>query len=312
MLGFPMEYMNITQGNNVGTHIGTNALDNAGKDAGIDPTFAPCDMHLVAYDSQANGNAVFFESNQPVLFRDGTVNYATFMFIHDNSISDIVAYANAGNTWKQGQEFGDEGTTGYATGNHVHMEVAKGKFQYMYARNGYGTYYLPNNVSADTAFVTDGTTIINKNTFRNWGSSNVIPDNKPKSVVHKIGYQAHVQNIGWQSPVYDGATAGTAGKSLRLEALKIFTKDGTLVEQVDAYIEGKGWVTYKTPSANTVIGTTGENRAILSLKIKTNKKCMFKIHRQTKGWTGWGSCNGKDCVNYKDKLRIEAIMIKRV
>ena len=181
MLGFPMEYMNITQGNNVGTHIGTNALDNAGKDAGIDPTFAPCDMHLVAYDSQANGNAVFFESNQPVLFRDGTVNYATFMFIHDNSISDIVSYANAGNTWKQGQEFGDEGTTGYATGNHVHMEVAKGKFQYMYARNGYGTYYLPNNVSADTAFVTDGTTIINRNTFINWASSDVIPDNKPKA-----------------------------------------------------------------------------------------------------------------------------------
>ena len=41
LLGFPMEYMNVTQGNNVGTHLGTNALDNAGKDTGIDETIAP-------------------------------------------------------------------------------------------------------------------------------------------------------------------------------------------------------------------------------------------------------------------------------
>lgn len=308
MLGFPMEYMNITQGNNVGTHIGTTALDNAGKDVGIDPTFAPCDMHLVAYDSPSNGNAVFFESNQPVLFRDGTVNYATFMFIHDNSIADIVAYANAGNTWKQGQEFGDEGTTGYATGNHVHMEVAKGKFQYMYARNGYGTYYLPNNVSADAAFVTDGTTIINRNTFVNWASSDVIPDNKPKQQHLKI--TAHVQTDGWLKAVVDGV-AGTTGQSKRLEAFKIATMDGTLVEQVEVNINGT-WKAYKTPSANTVIGTTGKSTPLFGIKVKMNKPYKFRVHRQDKGWSTWMDCNGKSTVNANDKLRIEAIEFKKV
>ena len=106
--------------------------------------------------------------------------------------------------------------------------------------------------------------------------------------------------------------AGTIGKSLRMEVLRIFTQDGTLVERVDTYVEGKGWITYKTPGKDTVLGTTGQSRALYSMRIKTSKPCMFRIYRQNKGWTGWGSCNGRDCVNYKDKLRIEAILIKRV
>ena len=174
LLGFPMEYMNITQGNNVGTHLGTNALDNAGKDTGIDETIAPCDCHLVAYDTAQNGNAVFLESDKKVLFRDGTIDFATFMFIHDNYIEDIkkVKY------FKQGDTFGDEGTTGYATGNHSHMEVAKGKFTHCYDRNAQGTYHLPNNVSADLAFVTDGTVILNKGSFANWTDSSHVPFNQ--------------------------------------------------------------------------------------------------------------------------------------
>lgn len=181
VLLFPMEVMNITQGNNVGTHLGTNALDNAGKDTGIDQTIAPCDMKLVAYDSAKNGNAVFFESLNKVYFRDGSLDYATFMFIHDNNIEDIKSWAKSGKTWKQGQTFGDEGAAGYATGNHCHMEVAKGKYSHMYDRNAQGTYHLPNNVSADLAFVTDGTTIKNKGSFANWADSSVIKVSTPST-----------------------------------------------------------------------------------------------------------------------------------
>lgn len=171
MIGFPMAVMNITQGNNVGTHLGTNALDNAGRDTGIEETYAPFDMRFVAYDTAANGNAVWFESLNKVLFRDGTIDYATIMALHDNYIGDIIAYANQGKTWAQGQSFGDEGTAGLATGNHIHFEIAKGKFTKCYARNAQGVWHLPNNVSADLACVTDGTTIINKGTFANWADS---------------------------------------------------------------------------------------------------------------------------------------------
>ncbi|MDR2534547.1 MAG: hypothetical protein LBD29_00765, partial [Treponema sp.] len=36
-----------------------------------------------------------------------------------------------------------------------------------------------------------------------------------------LNYQAHTQSIGWMDEAADGQTAGTAGKSLRLEALRI-------------------------------------------------------------------------------------------
>lgn len=196
LLGFPMEYMNVTQGNNVGTHLGTNAMDNAGKDTGIDETIAPCDCHLVAYDTAQNGNAVFLQSDNKVLFRDGTVDYATFMFIHDNYIEDIKRVRN----FKQGDTFGDEGTTGYATGNHSHIEVAKGKFTHCYDRNAQGTYHLPNNVSADLAFVTDGTIIKNKATFANWTDSSHVPFgtnqtvNSAADVLNSIPSDFHYEN----------------------------------------------------------------------------------------------------------------------
>lgn len=152
---FPMQVLNITQGDNVGTHKGTYATDNAGKDTGIDPIFAPVTMTLVAHDSAKNGNAVFFQSDNKVRFADGTIDYLTCMFIHDNYIADIINVKH----FKQGQEFGDEGTAGYATGNHSHMEFAKGKFKHMYDQNKYGVYHLPNNIPVEKACFMDGTTM---------------------------------------------------------------------------------------------------------------------------------------------------------
>jgi len=36
-----------------------------------------------------------------------------------------------------------------------------------------------------------------------------------------VTYAAHVQRIGWQAEVEDGATAGTTGRALRVEALRL-------------------------------------------------------------------------------------------
>ena len=135
--------------------------------------------------------------------------------------------------------------------------------------------------------------------------------NQPAPAPHKIGYQAHVQNDGWQSPKYDGATAGTTGKSLRMEAFRIFTQDGTIVNQVSVYAKDKGWLTTNNPGKDSIIGTTGQSRALYSVKIKTSKKCYFRIHRQDYGWSNWFICDGKEKINPKDGKRVEAIEIKR-
>ena len=127
-------------------------------------------MRLVAWDSYAAGNAVFFVSTQKVRFRDGTIDYAVIMIIHDNYIGDILALGK-NYVFKQGEEFGDEGTAGRASGNHVHIEIAKGTYTHMYDKNAYGVYHLPRNISADLAFFTDGTTIKNKGGFKNWATS---------------------------------------------------------------------------------------------------------------------------------------------
>ena len=36
-----------------------------------------------------------------------------------------------------------------------------------------------------------------------------------------VRYQTHIQDVGWQASVKDGAMSGTIGKNLRLEAVKI-------------------------------------------------------------------------------------------
>lgn len=169
LLRFPMKVMNITQGNNGQfSHQGVNALDIAGKDAGIDPTFAPCKMRIARKEGYANGNAVFAESVDKVMFADGTVDYAKFMFLHDNYTGDF----SVGRVFQQWEEFGDEGTAGYATGNHCHFEVAKGKLVWDKAGSGYGYYgrnnstgvwHLQGSISADKACVVDGVTIKNGN-----------------------------------------------------------------------------------------------------------------------------------------------------
>lgn len=121
---YPSPYMNITQGFKEGTHKACFALDDAGSDGGIDFIVAPFTGTIKKiYTSDAN--EVWLESNEPVLFADGTVDYATMMIAHDNDVSNLYV----GQVIKQNGRFYEEGTKGYATGNHVHFEIAKGKFE---------------------------------------------------------------------------------------------------------------------------------------------------------------------------------------
>lgn len=153
---FPMETCNITQGDFVGTHAGTYAVDLAGRDTGRDLAYFPFSAVCKATDTPRNGNAAFWESSNPVRFADGTVDYCTLMIIHDNDLTGIYP----GATYKQGVQMAQEGTAGNATGNHLHVEIAKGKFSHMYDQNQYGVYHLPNNMPIEKACFFDGTELI--------------------------------------------------------------------------------------------------------------------------------------------------------
>lgn len=55
-----------------------------------------------------------------------------------------------------------------------------------------------------------------------------------------IEYQVHVQNVGWMDPVQDGEFAGTEGRSLQIEAIKISLVDdeGELLKDYSVVYSG--------------------------------------------------------------------------
>ena len=71
-----------------------------------------------------DANEVWLESSEPVIYPDGTVDYMTMMFAHDNDVSNLFV----GKTINRGERFYEEGRKGNASGNHVHMECGRGKF----------------------------------------------------------------------------------------------------------------------------------------------------------------------------------------
>ena len=156
--------MRITQGYGVGTHRGTYALDDAGQDTGIETAYAPFDG--VIKKIWANGNTVWLESLQPVEYADATIDYATVSMTHDNDISNL----RVGQTVKQNAPFYQEGTAGNATGNHVHLECAKGKFTGTgWNQNSYGYWVINNPYKPHMMFWVDGK-IINGGGL-NWKST---------------------------------------------------------------------------------------------------------------------------------------------
>ena len=143
----PMVNVNVTQkekGNF--SHYGINAIDLAGKNVGIENVRAPFDMRIVAmYKYNSMGNCVIATSLKKVMFADGTLNYATFQFMHDNNINNLYV----GKTIKQWEVFYQEGTTGFATGNHIHLAVKKGSFE-GFSKNGWS---LKGAIKTKNAFV---------------------------------------------------------------------------------------------------------------------------------------------------------------
>lgn len=153
---YPTQFMNITQSiNGSYSHMGTNAIDDAQQNTGIQNGYAPCDMRCVATDYK-NGNAMFWQSVNPVHTVKYGLTHIYMMVIHDNT-----ANAKVGLTVPQGTQLFSEGTAGMATGNHNHIEVGIGAYKGMYVLNGYGVYMMPGNVRPDDVFFANDTQIIN-------------------------------------------------------------------------------------------------------------------------------------------------------
>lgn len=183
---FPMQYLNITQiYDSSFSHKGQMAIDCAGKDSGVDTVFAPYTGKIVKiYAGWNNCNTVFFQSNNPVIFADGTTDYMTMLFMHDDNISDLYV----GKEIKQFEPLLSEGKTGNGvTGNHSHMECGKGKFSGSGWYNGSGGHKTINNhyKPEDALFIRDSTIVKNAKglNFKNIGSYSVTPPTGPSEII---------------------------------------------------------------------------------------------------------------------------------
>ena len=148
---FPCQTMMVTQGAfDEYSHQKQNALD-------IQPTngmaFAPFNAKVVRVDpGETTCNGVWLQSIDKVRYADGSYDYMTVLFMHDNDIADLTV----GRVLTQGEYFYQSGTMGNSSGAHIHVAVYRGAYSDDMAIYGFGS----GNVNVEDAlFVRDDTTI---------------------------------------------------------------------------------------------------------------------------------------------------------
>ncbi|MDO4796428.1 MAG: L,D-transpeptidase family protein [Coriobacteriales bacterium] len=83
-----------------------------------------------------------------------------------------------------------------------------------------------------------------------------------------VAYQGHVQRKGWMDVVENGAYAGTKGKSLRLEALRLkLTGDAANVYDIwyRVHVSGVGWLAWTSNWADA--GTAGFSKRVEAIQV---------------------------------------------
>jgi uncharacterized protein YjdB len=121
--------------------------------------------------------------------------------------------------------------------------------------------------------------------------------------------------------VSNGVIAGTTGRSLRVEALKLnligeLPTGASIIYQT--HIQNTGW--QKAVSDGDISGTTGKGLRIEAVKITlsglSGYTVKYRVHVENYGWMDWQSTkNGTDIENAMiagttgQGLRIEAVEI---
>ncbi|WP_234124737.1 glycoside hydrolase family protein [Clostridium hydrogenum] len=131
-----------------------------------------------------------------------------------------------------------------------------------------------------------------------------------------ITYNAHVQNIGWQNTVSNGATAGTTGQGLAMQAIQInYPNQVGLKLQYQAHVQNIGW--QDPVSDGQTAGTTGQNLQMEAIKIaivdssgnlSTNYSVYYRTHIANLAWTTWTK-DGQQSGTTGQGLAIQAIQI---
>lgn len=115
-------------------------------------------------------------------------------------------------------------------------------------------------------------------------------------------YKVHVENQGWGDWVQESRYAGTVGKSLRLEAIRI---QG--VDRYRAFVENIGWMDWV--EEDEVAGTEGKGLRLEAIEIE-GEDINYQVQVQNEGWMDFAR-SGETAGTIDKALQIEAIRIIR-
>lgn len=123
-----------------------------------------------------------------------------------------------------------------------------------------------------------------------------------------VGYSAYVQGRGWMPAVSNGATAGTVGRSLRVEAFKI----SGITLTYRAHVQKIGWQAWVRSGA--VAGTVGRSLRVEAMQVKSldpQWRVEYRANVQGAGWQRWVS-DGATAGTTGRALRLEAMQVRLI
>lgn len=131
-----------------------------------------------------------------------------------------------------------------------------------------------------------------------------------------IKYKGHCQTLGDTSVVKDGATCGTTGRALRLEALSIVGLDNLPGAGIagQAHVQDIGWQNQVIFGNGNYIGTKGRRLRMEAIKLTLfganadKYNIWYRVHMQGIGWGAWVK-NGNVAGTTGQKRRVEAVQI---
>ena len=132
-----------------------------------------------------------------------------------------------------------------------------------------------------------------------------------------VTYQAHVDQKGWLGWVSNGATGGTTGQNLSMQAIQIkgsgFPSGSGI--QYRAHVQTKGWLGWVSNGATG--GTTGQSKRMEAIQIKltgaiaNQYHIQYRAHVEDIGWMNWVE-NGATAGTTGESKAVQAIQIRLV
>ena len=169
----PFTDMYITQGPNESySHKGIMAVDVRGAQAGVKyPYYAPATSKCIR--TYPESGQVMWQTTGKVRCSNKYIGIVTYMTCHDDTMD-----AYPGLVVPQGNQLGNMGTKGNATGVHCHIEFSQSA-DTSWFRNSHGNYMFNKEVDPEDVWFMDNTNVLNGT--GNWKYLKDVPVDEPKT-----------------------------------------------------------------------------------------------------------------------------------